>query len=351
MPAKIVCVNGSHTGKVVVLEGVEETSLQLGKSDQEQELLFTFEGECWHVASELPFKVNGVETQACILGDGDTLQCGSSAFRFDADEIISVDYNAETHEESEDIEHEEMGEGGRQRRRISASHQAVLTSPENQKKGLLGRVGQAFRRRDERLEHLEELEEQRRKLLVAAGRFALEHQGGLGLPREFLVRIFKGEHIDLGYENLTKSHIDKFRSLRDRLLFIDADIDACRIEMGLPAENRNTLEQLHLRADHEKEEEQAFQAMDVVATVENEFDVNSASEHVDIGSDEHDDATDQAEDPPDDEGDDRTDIIHRGDTDAADPPAADDRQGGRSSARSSGPRRRSVQRNRRRRTR
>ena len=61
----------------------------------------------------------------------------------------------------------------------------------------------------------------------------------------------------------------------------------CRIESGLEPEDRNKLSGLHLAADHAAEEEKAFQAMDVVPTVEQEMDVFSASEdqQIDLNSD------------------------------------------------------------------
>ena len=74
---------------------------------------------------------------------------------------------------------------GRTRRRISASHKAVIQSPNEDKPGIFERMGQAFRRRDDRLEKLDELEAQRRAVIEEAGRFALEQQGGIGLPKDF----------------------------------------------------------------------------------------------------------------------------------------------------------------------
>ena len=285
MPAKLRCVEGSLEGKRVVLEVGKVRKIRIGTADDAPLLTFSFEGECWQVASDRDIELNGKVSNCSILHSGDRLHAGGSYFEFESDEIVSVDFMAETRDESDDVDEHSTDSGQRARRKISASHKAVLQEPDGQKQGLLGRVGKAFRRRDERIERLEDLEAQRNRVLNDAGRFCFQKQGGLGLPQESLVRLFRGESIELSYESLTRNHIDHFRSLRDRLLFLDAEINACRMEMGLEAENHNTLEKLHLRADKEAEEENAYLAMDAVATVENEFDLHSGSEDafLDIG--------------------------------------------------------------------
>ncbi len=352
MPAKLVCVKGSYAGKEIILEVGRAPRVRIGTDDSDPVMQFSWESECWHLSCDAEFEINGHAREVSILNGGDEIICQDNVFRYESDEIISIDYMSETRDESEEYDEEDIDGSHRQRRRISASHEAVLSTPENQKQGLLGRVGKAFRRRDERLEKLEALEEERRELLAVAGRFALENQGGLGLPREFLVKIFKGTTIEISYEQLTKSHIDHYRQLRDRLLFLDADIDACRIDMGLAPENRNTLEKLHLRADHEAEEENAFQAMDGVATVENEFDVNSASENFELASPSDDTESKPAAMVDEEDG---TEIIsrRRPRTETEDSDRPSDEEGSESSGRqrASGRRRSGVSVRRRRRTR
>ena len=95
------------------------------------------------------------------------------------------------------------------------------------------------------------------------------------------------------------------------MLFLDADIDACRIEAGLQPEERNVLDKLHLQSDHEAEEENAFQAMDAVATVEQEYDIHSHSDdqQIDIGTGAHEVSAAAKEEVLSE--DDQTDIIRR----------------------------------------
>ena len=335
MSAKLLCIEGSLSGKAVIFDENEPRKIRIGAQASAPILLFSFERECWHVSSDQDIQLNGDVKRASILHGGDEIHCNNNIFRFESDEIISVDYMAETDEESMEMDEIETADG-RSRRRISASHKAVIQSPSSDKPGIFERMGQAFRRKDERLGKLDELESQRQAVIEEAGRYTLEQQGGLGLPKDFLAKLFQGETLSLSLKDLNVTHAEHFRHLRERLMFLDADIDVCRIEAGLPPEDRNQLHRLHLRSDHEAEEENAFQAMDAVPTVEQEMDLFSASEDQQL-----DVLSDHIEEEVLSEGDDQTDIIER-------PAAANDEKDAQRSRSSSRRRATGVVRRRRR---
>ncbi|NRA38115.1 MAG: hypothetical protein HRU15_08250 [Planctomycetes bacterium] len=286
--AKFICIDGPLSGKSVTVEQGKTSNIGFG-DDSAAPVELKFAAEGWCLQSTEDICINGNGERDYILKSGDEICYNENTYVFESDEIVSLELDenisSETDFESIDMD-EESASGRRRGRRISATHDAVIHSPAQQKKGILDRVGNVLRRKDEKVEKLQELEEQRQNILLQAGRFVLEYQGGLGLPPNFMMRLFKGESVTAEPHQLVRVELEQFRKMRDRLIYLDSAINACRESLGLEHEDCKPIYDLHLNKDVENEEELAYEAMDDMATIENEHDIASFSQHVDLDIDD-----------------------------------------------------------------
>ncbi len=155
----------------------------------------------------------------------------------------------------------------RQSRRISASR---LTAVEPaQREGLLSKVGKAFGRRDERHQRLANLETDRAALLAEAGRHALGHGGSLGLPEKVVAALLSGSTVTIASNDLSPGDLERWRTQRQRMVLMDAEISALRKALGLGSDP-----QMHqqssptLRPDQKAMQERAFATLDGLSTDE-----------------------------------------------------------------------------------
>lgn len=155
----------------------------------------------------------------------------------------------------------------RQSRRISASR---LTAVEPaQREGLLSKVGKVFGRRDERHQRLANLETDRAALLAEAGRHALGHGGSLGLPEKVVAALLSGSTVTIASNDLSPGDLERWRTQRQRMVLMDAEISALRKALGLGSDS-----QMHqqssptLRPDQKAMQERAFATLDGLSTDE-----------------------------------------------------------------------------------
>lgn len=153
----------------------------------------------------------------------------------------------------------------RHSRRISASRLAAV-EPAAKGQGILSKMGKVFRR-DDRQARLEELERARAGLLAEAGRHALGPGGGLGLPEEAVSALLKGGTVTLSGADLAAAQLDRWRTQRQRMALLDAEIAALRRALGLgPDPAAHAQSSPTLRADQRVHQERAFATLDGMAT-------------------------------------------------------------------------------------
>lgn len=168
----------------------------------------------------------------------------------------------------------------RHSRRISASRLAAV-EPAASRQGLLSKMGKVFRR-DDRQVRLEELERSRADLLTEAGRHALGPGGGMGLPEEAVSALLKGGTVTLSGADLSAAGLDRWRTQRQRMALLDAEIAALRRALGLgPDPEAHAQSSPTLRADQRVHQERAFATLDGMAT-------DDLSKHAQKASDESD---------------------------------------------------------------
>lgn len=155
----------------------------------------------------------------------------------------------------------------RQTRRISASR---LTAVEPaQREGLLSKVGKVFGRRDDRHQRLANLETDRAALLAEAGRHALGQGGSLGLPEKVVAALLAGGTVTIASADLSPGDLERWRTQRQRMVLMDAEIAALRKALGLGSDP-----QMHqqssptLRSDQKAMQERAFATLDGLSTDE-----------------------------------------------------------------------------------
>jgi hypothetical protein len=158
------------------------------------------------------------------------------------------------------------GEGTRHSRRISASRLAAV-EPAPARSGLLRKVGKVFGRRDERELRLKALERTRIELLVEAGRLALRSGGGLGLPETALSTLMRGGQVTIHADDLNHAERERWRTQRQRLSRLDAEIAAVRLALGLGIDpHSSAMPAPALRPDEKAHEERTFATLDGMGT-------------------------------------------------------------------------------------
>jgi len=311
MPDIIRCIDGPNKGRDLTLDSDKPLELDVRRQEGGEvgKLRFRFVGGAWRFenSSHLTSKVNDEPLQEAELADGDRIRVGPFLFEAQLAEMpddgvdqldgmiadeIARDAGA-VRDEDETVpampalfpgseaggddpdgpdeagagEKDEMRRSERARRRISASQEAVVDDEEKQ--GLLRKVGRVFRRRDGDGQRLEQLEEEREDLLYEVGRLALQQQGGIGLPEGFLVRLSQGERLDVEQRVFNQPALDRFRRNRERLSYLDTEIAALRQKLGLePEPRRPSISDRQLPTEHKEQANRAFEAMDAINTEE-----------------------------------------------------------------------------------
>jgi hypothetical protein len=186
-------------------------------------------------------------------------------------------------QEASSTETRPQGDSDRLRhsRRISASRLAAV-EPAARGQGLLSKMGKVFRR-DDRQVRLEELERARSELLSEAGRHALGPDGGMGLPEHAVSALLKGGTVTLSGADLSASGLDRWRTQRQRMALLDAEIGAIRRALGLgPDPEVHAQSSPTLRADQRVHQERAFATLDGMATDDLSGHARPASDESDI---------------------------------------------------------------------
>lgn len=215
-------------------------------------------------ADDDPSTPPGLRIRAGAGSDGGTDDAGRPPTEEDLPAPPPVREVELQHPTEEDLAPASIG-AARNNRRISASRLASVDTPER-RQTLLHRVGQVFRRRGEQDGRLEALEDERYELLFACGRRALQEQGGIGLPRDVLARLSRGERVELAPEDLDQPALERYRRSRERLVFLDAEIAALRDELGLGPDAGQIPPQEMLLTEHLEHQDRAFRAMDGILT-------------------------------------------------------------------------------------
>ena len=167
----------------------------------------------------------------------------------------------------------------RRQRRLSASRLAQVEAPG--KPSLLSKVGQVFSGREERRK-LEALEQERRGLLEAAGRLALSEGNGFGLPDHLIAPLSRGATVSLRPTDFSLPSLERWRSLRERLAFLDAEIAALRSALQLgPDPGARPLEE-PLRSVQMARQNRTFAMLDAIPTMDLEADQAGAEDPVQV---------------------------------------------------------------------
>jgi len=152
-------------------------------------------------------------------------------------------------------------------RRISASQQTQVSATKTPgRPNLLQKVSQVFAQRDER-RRLEVLEHERGELLAAAGRSALAETGGFGLTDGCLSPLFQGQAVTLRLQDLAIAAFEEWRTRKEHLAYLDAEIAAIRKLLGLGADpSLAAPPAANLRAERQVNQERTFQVLDGIGT-------------------------------------------------------------------------------------
>jgi hypothetical protein len=161
----------------------------------------------------------------------------------------------------------------RHSRHISASRLAAVESP-GARSSLLSRVGKVFGRKDDRVQRLAELVKSRQDILSEAGRHALGLGGGLGLPEEAVLSLLQGNPVTIRPEELSASELEVWRTQRQRLTLVDAEIAALRQALDLGPDPESIVQSAPpLRPDQKAQQESTFAALDGMGTEDLEGDI------------------------------------------------------------------------------
>ena len=286
----IRCVAGPHAGQAWRLREGRPLCLEVARKDGKGgTLAFHHEAGAWVFINKtgLVATVNDVERRRAVLVDDDCIAVsgmrlqvrvpvpGSGPFDGSSGALPEVD--------------DEAGEpsGGsphRSSRRISASCEAVVDDSAGSNRisrgRLLSRVGRALKRRDERHDRLDALRDERRGLLQAFGRLALEGSGGFGLGATFLPRVCAGETVRTTGDDLDQNALQRFRQAHERLRGLDVEIASLCVDLGLDHDVDGTLVPEALPSEHRQLLERAFAASDGLSTddLDGLYDVSVADE-------------------------------------------------------------------------
>ena len=147
------------------------------------------------------------------------------------------------------------------RRQIVVEHSSA--SPGGQKKnrvsGMLSAVGSVLRRT--RLTQIDELCQERRRLLSKAGRLIVDVGGLPGLCPDLSQQLINGENIEVAGNDVNWGLIRKINHLAERVRWLDAQIAALK-----HVEEEEASEEIALPSEMLESEERAHQALDGVPT-------------------------------------------------------------------------------------
>lgn len=209
--------------------------------------------------------VNGTERAAALLSPGDSLQLGAMQFRLIglAGDVEVVEPPTQPYTPAQPTPSTDS-DRQRQQRRISASRMASVDSQPTGTSGLLKRVSAAFTGRAEK-QRLDQLEDERRAALLAAGRRSLADGSALGLPAQAMAALQRGQAVTLRPQDL--EGLVRWREERQRLVRMDAEIAALRQALGLGSDpDAVVLTTPTLRSTEQARVERAFATMDEVGT-------------------------------------------------------------------------------------
>ncbi len=273
----IRCVAGAHAGQAWRLREQHPLCLELTRKDGKGGVLsFHHEAGAWVFVNKtgLVATVNEVERRRAILVDDDCIAVaglrlqvrvpvpGSGPCDGSSDALPEVD-------EAPDAPHEAAA-SHRSSRRISASCEAVVDESSGSNRisrgRLLSRVGRVLKRRDERHDRLDALRDERRGLIQAFGRLALEGAGGFGLDAGFLSRICAGEQVQVSVHDLDQQALQRFRQAHDQLRALDMEIISLCVDLGLDHDVDGPLIPESLPSEQRQLMERAFAASDGLST-------------------------------------------------------------------------------------
>lgn len=296
MTSRLICIDGAAKGREIALRHDKVRRIAIKSGERSGSLVFAYDEGIWLFRNESPLetRIDGDIISSCTISDGSIIACGASVFeaqiddsiddapteRVDSDEFDAPPVLVEQTEAAEETDSGRLippgGFNGRSSRRLSASRIAVVTAgEEHRRKGLLGKV---FGRRREAIKRLEQLEDERRNLLIEAGRLALEQQGGIGLPDGYLAALSGGQRVTIGLQQVERPMLEHFRHQRQQLTFLDAEIEGARVDLGLGLELNHSLRQPTLHSEFQKHEEGAFQAMDEMNTEDLQVDMTDGED-------------------------------------------------------------------------
>jgi hypothetical protein len=199
-------------------------------------------------SSILKCLVNGVEIRRTTLQPGDRIEMGGQIY---AVELITNATGAAA-----------PVEGVRSSRRISAARLPVAVANDG-RRGFLRRVGRMLQIRSQRATRLKGLEEERNQLLQDAGRCCLRPDAGIGLPEQAITDLQGRRRVEIRPEEVTAVHLEYWFRLRQRAVFLDAEIALLRDELGLGPDPEALADPTPtLRADHEQRQDRCFAALD-----------------------------------------------------------------------------------------
>ena len=260
--------------------------------------------------SQRPVLVNGAEQNRCALVTGDLVVIGKDTFRVgetpdperlpdrkrsrerervaarpetgrpippplvkarspqppaspQADEALSVNVSPEASEPL--VLGKANSDSDRRRRSISASMPAMVEPP---RKTMLDRVSSVFsaKKRSQRSRE-ESLQLERHHLLEEAGRQVLNAQA-FGLPEEVFSDLLAGRTVIIRPEEITRTALERWRELTQRLALLDAEIATVRLALGLGPDLGAVRFVPRARIDLKQREESVFAALDALRTQE-----------------------------------------------------------------------------------
>ena len=318
------CLEGPHAGKTIAIDGGHPMQLDIKRGGEPAgRLSFAVSSHGIEFLNSSPVEslVNGVSMRRAQLANGDMVQIGKMKFQAavngatstgsmvnDKDETVpslpllgdpaddddAMDTDVDDSGDQDILGDHDLGVtdqgkqvtavytrsspepdgqvpagGSRSSRRISASKMAAVDIPAPERAGLFGKVGKVFKRKEEKDAELLELERQRDELLCLAGRRALQHVGGMGLPPDLLYRLGMGQSVTLSPADIAQGARETFRRHAELLVYLDAEIAARReaLELG-PDPAVLAARQLQLQTEHDEHKEGAFRAMDQMMTDE-----------------------------------------------------------------------------------
>ncbi len=152
----------------------------------------------------------------------------------------------------------------RHAKRISASRLSAIEPEE--KNGILQRFSSLLGHRSDK-SRLDQLQQERERLLAEAGRLSLARRGCYGLSEETLAAMVAGDAITVDPHQVSRPSIDQWLSQRERMAVLDAEIAAVRRSLGLgPDPDAMLLPAPTLRPEDKERKDRAFATLDAVGT-------------------------------------------------------------------------------------